>query len=749
MTKKIICILMSLTLALGLFAGCGIMSTTDEDLQEEEAEPLGRYVTTEIPLPIDVPQDVANRRTAFLRNAQGEFQFFYSTETKNKGPYRCATLQEDGSWTVEDAAAVNDALAQLPQLSVYKILYGNDGKLYTVLGDYYTAQPNVAVFLCEGEKAQQIELEGLESGTGMLNGAFVLSDGTVVLGRGDIQLYDMDSGKVAEEYKMHQPIRCMAQDDTFYYYAAKDEEERTLILTMKKLPDGEEVRLPSLKSEGSGEFPTPNLFAGPNGTLFYSRNRNLQYWTPGATLWEELISNQYDVFKYSDFNFLELYTEGDGFIAQTVYNNQTHIIRITFDPNAPLTEKELTVAGMTQESEQIQNAIAQFQKENPGVTIQYRQMVGENAYSSEDDAYKALNTEILAGKGPDVLLIDPGLLKNYISNGVLLPLEQQLENLKEEILPGVWQSSTEQNGSIYAMPVSFHAWTLLADKNTAGAFSSLHTLAAFAAAQETPLLPAEDWTQNQLFEMMMLLYSDEFYAANGSFDTARAETFLQDFKTIADQIGCTQWRAEAGGPTGQEWPGADFGGYQMAQGKALASLSRQQASYESFTIMLLRLYTAMSYNPNAILSIVKNAYEPTAFIGINVNSQEPELAARLLSEIVGYSGEANNEEGTSVSLKSLRQSIERIDEVCESLEEFDTFSEPVIPATDYILKKARGEEVAPIADTFYDVDRAAFIDQRTLEIQLPIVKAYLKGELTAKEAAEDMKEKQEIMQAER
>ncbi|MDO5602785.1 MAG: extracellular solute-binding protein, partial [Oscillospiraceae bacterium] len=609
--------------------------------------------------------------------------------------------------------------------------------------DLYTPKPAIAVFICEGEKARRLELEGLEEGTDILNDAFVLSDGTVALGRGNLQLYDMETGKVAWEYEVHQAIWCMGGDDTFY---CQEVSQQTQTLTMQKLPDGEISTLPVLKNE-DGTALLSMLFAGTDGSLFYSTNKNLQQWTPGTTLWEELLTNEFDVFKYADFAFIDLYAEDDAFIAQALYQNERHIIRIVFDPDAPLTEKELTLAGMGEENELVQSVIAQFQQEHPGVIVQYRQMVGENAYSSKDDAYKVLNTEILAGEGPDLLLLEPDMLQTYAGQGILVPLEKQLQPLKDEMLPGLWQSCMDDKGNIYALPVAFHVWTLLAEKDAEEAFSSLHTLAAFAASQKTPVLPAEDWSQSRLFETMMLLYSDEFYAADGSFDAAKAETFLQDFKIIADQFGCSEWQTRADRNGYPQWPRVDRGSCEMSQGRALASLSRQQSQGEPFEIGLLRLHTAMTYNPNAKLSVLKNAYQPITLIGVNVNSKEPELAADFVSELIGHTDTLNFEEGTTVNKERMQRAVEDTAKVCESLDKYGAFGDAVFDGEDYMLQKAESEDVKPIVEMFLAVDKPIFIDQQLLDIELPVVKAYMEGEYTAKEAAERINEKTAVILA--
>lgn len=753
MLKKTICLMLIVLIGISIFAGCGTPQSSSPAASapgEAVAEKTGRYAATELSLPegIAIP---AKHRTYFQRNPQGDFQLFYSVESSQNGPYQCATLQKDGSWLVEEALAVNDALAQKPDQRIYAVLYGNDGELYVVLcsaGAPFT----ISVFHCAQGRAEPLLLEGLEEDGDIINGAAVLSDGSVLLCRSQIQRYEMSSGEIAAEYPVHTPVFCVAGDDTLYYYTYQDNMEKTNVLTAQTLPDGEAFRLPKLQSDSLDQLPV--IFSDGEGGLLCCNNGTIRYLAPNATLWEEIISAQYDVFRYPTFQFEQLYKDGDAYLAQVMYEGEIHIIRIAYDPNALLEEKTLIVAGMDAESDIMQNAIAIFQREHPGVLVQYRQMVGENAYASSTDARKALNTEILAGEGPDILLLDHKTMEQYRQKGVLLPLQESLQELKSALLPGIWIGSMDENKNIWGLPTAFHAWALLADSETAKAFESLHTLADYAKKQQTPLLPAEDWTQYSLVRAMLQLYRDEFYAKDGSVDSAKAESFLKNVKAIADQIGCTEWEDDPDASFSEtRWPRADRGGAQMVQQKALASLSRQQAPFEKFSMALIRLHTAASYNPQAKLHIVQNAYQPDALISISANCKEPQLAAQFLSLLLRvpaeHSGSIHRETGTAVAQKALENAADEVEASCENMNQFGAFAEPVFPDyTGYTLKPAVREDVQPILELFCAVNTPVYEDAAVLDILMPQVKAYFAGQVSAKEAAESMQKKAALLIAE-
>ena len=74
---------------------------------------------------------------------------------------------------------------------------------------------------------------------------------------------------------------------------------------------------------------------------------------------------------------------------------------------------------------------------------------------SEKDAISSLNTQLLAGEGPDVIIMDGLNVKSYESTGVLMDLSQVLDDIQKEntsCLKNVLYTYENQDGSVYAIP---------------------------------------------------------------------------------------------------------------------------------------------------------------------------------------------------------------------------------------------------------------------------------------------------------
>ena len=78
--------------------------------------------------------------------------------------------------------------------------------------------------------------------------------------------------------------------------------------------------------------------------------------------------------------------------------------------------------------------------------------VGTSGGASAEDALRTLNTELVAGKGPDVLILDGMPLQSFIDKGVLAELSQVIS--ADGLIPQV-VDPMRTDGKLYAVPTRF------------------------------------------------------------------------------------------------------------------------------------------------------------------------------------------------------------------------------------------------------------------------------------------------------
>ena len=93
---------------------------------------------------------------------------------------------------------------------------------------------------------------------------------------------------------------------------------------------------------------------------------------------------------------------------------------------------------------------------------------------TREDAIKKLNTQVLAGEGPDVLLLDGLPLDAYTEKGMLRDLRPVLASLgEEELFSNIVDGFTAKDGAVYALPMCIRVPLLVGDRESIGRMDSL------------------------------------------------------------------------------------------------------------------------------------------------------------------------------------------------------------------------------------------------------------------------------------
>ncbi len=146
-------------------------------------------------------------------------------------------------------------------------------------------------------------------------------------------------------------------------------------------------------------------------------------------------------------SFYVIYTDADG---------RRKLLKYEYDPDiATAPEKELTIYSLREDAG-IRQMVVLFQKEHPDTSINYQVgMSGTDGVTSAD-ALRTLNTEILAGNGPDILIMDGMTVETYSEKGVLEDLSGILAEVRDS--DGLLENiayAYQKDETVPAVPVRF------------------------------------------------------------------------------------------------------------------------------------------------------------------------------------------------------------------------------------------------------------------------------------------------------
>lgn len=215
----------------------------------------------------------------------------------------------------------------------------------------------------------------------------------------------------------------------------------------------EEQVVASLKAT-EGYSPKVTFWENPQGYLLFTTHEGLYSYVPDGSVTEELVSGTGTSLADPVF-FPTALTGGadDSFYVLGRQNGQPALYHYVYDPNVPTEPStHLTVYSLYPQDTLMQ-LISQYQKAHPetAVTLEVG-LTGEDGVT-ESDAIRTLNTQILAGDGPDLICLDGFNLNTYQEKGLLADLTQILDQ-GEKTLEQVTKCYAD-DGKVYMVPTAF------------------------------------------------------------------------------------------------------------------------------------------------------------------------------------------------------------------------------------------------------------------------------------------------------
>lgn len=652
-------------------AGCGeekedqdIIADADSETQENQTA-MGRYLEEDVPLPEDC---MAIDAVQLLDD--GSLALLY----KNPDYLACFTKSADKGQTWQDSVFVADLMG-LPYDesgdSIMEIAAAKDGGVFAAVYvsneeggsddfhmEYYYCSPDGAaskldiqdivnstmITACQFGNNGNIFLLSLGNGIKELNP----KDGTLVHGfedGGSVQFMGL-SGKILS----------VVIDQTVHYY---DTETGKPLETGEPLTQQITSNESNLEMTSSSSVPILFLSGDEDDSIFYLDHNGLYRYSFGGSVAEQVIDGALNSIGSPSTGFTSAVRDGDSFyISSSDFSSgdlKGKLCRYVYSKDTPtVPDTELKVYSL-EDNSFIRQAAAVFQKKYPDIYLNLETgMSGDDAVTTTD-ALKTLNTEIMAGKGPDIMILDGIPSDTYIEKGML----EDLSGLFKEtgLLENIETAYTQDDGSIYAMPVQFGIPIILGHSTDTDAITDLKSMADVIENHRDEYGVNENafytFSLSSGFGAQMLLgnLADSCSAAwiqeDGTLDEALIKDFLEQAGRIY-QAGADGLR-EIGEQYGEDFVNRDWGDYDR-------SLSMAYSANEVRGNMFL-LAAGTIYSPMDIAEIdsvqnldssisrkiwnaqAQNCFVPVNVVGISSKSSEKEAAEKFVSFLFSDEGQ--------------------------------------------------------------------------------------------------------------
>lgn len=352
-----------------------------------------------------------------------------------------------------------------------------------------------------------------------------------------------------------------------------------------------------------------------------------------------------------------------------VYQPSIGLVRYSFNEQIPSRpDRELWIYSL-QENPSVRQAVTSFKKEHTDIYIRYEVGMEYDGSMTREDAIKKLNTQVLAGEGPDVLLLDGLPLDAYTEKGMLRDLRPVLASLgEEELFSNIVDGFTAKDGAVYALPMCIRVPLLVGDRESIGRMDSLS-----GAAEEAERFRDTNpeggifgiYDAETMLRLFGMVSSEAWVREDGQMDSDKITEFLEQVKRIYDAElsgAVTEQKARLEEEAEEMVSyGIDVAKLQLEACHNVLNIPRGYAGtaggyVESIQLCLDSVTSILRVNETLDYRIFSGQTEdpflPKALVGISAVTKQPEDAEEFVRMMFGADTQKDIYEGFPVNRKA-------------------------------------------------------------------------------------------------
>lgn len=713
----------------------GIDNSQQSTAAADEDVPKGRYVEANIPMPFE---DGAERVVNCIERPGGNLEL-HTLVTGEDGAISMRVYTYDGSGWKETE---DPLIAEIPEGRYASYAdYGPDGTLYAIYaGDEYKAH---LVKISPDRQLQELDVKIGENMVGV-NGLHVTENGSILVPESDKLFVISPEGTIAKKLPRAESYSNFNDSHTL---TAKSivigGEKGFLRYDTEKWEEKEVIPFQSGTSDIYG-----SLAAGEGEDFYLCNPMGIHHMVENGTMWETVVDGTLNSIGMPSVGISKLFVGPDhDFFLWYKDGENDRMAHYTYDAlMASVPSRTLTVYGLNLSSNQtIGQAASLFQLENPDVRVELIDGGQDLGGASKSDTIRALNAELLNGKGADVLVLDGLPYRSYVEKGVLENLKDSIEAMVNsgEIYPNIADSVKEKDGSVYQFPVRISFPILYGEVEAAGSMASIDKIREYHQANSDKPLFAKTVYENILRQMIYLYYPELVSEDTGELIPGQIKKLLETVKTAGEAAGCeTRFDDTADHGYGE--------GYNIVNDRGFTGFSLIQLidgvipfALELPESMMDMMYPfSISVQKGYEIQPVNNVYYTRGLLGITSFGKEKETARKFVEfALSAQVQESDLGDGLPVNKKAAAAWQERDSNISMGMS-YGEAGEPLY--AEYPTPEERKQFMGMIGDMRTPVS----VDDVLLEMILNETKGYFEGTQTLEQAVQAVENKAKLYYAE-
>lgn len=432
-----------------------------------------------------------------------------------------------------------------------------------------------------------------------------------------------------------------------------------------------------------------------------------------------------------------------------------------YDADMPtLPEKELKVYGL-EKDDVVQRAVSLFQKAHQDVYVNYEVGLDENSGQTKEDVIKTLNTEILAGHGPDVLILDGFPMDSYMEKGLLRDISQVLWQAEEkEALFENIAGAFAQDEKVFAIPMRCKIPAVV---GPAAEVEKMTGLAGIADAAKSMRSRKESGSvtgtmeEASTLELLAMASAPAWEKADGSVDQEAVREYFEQAKRFfdAEDAGVTQEEREM-------WKDARYSGsdgrieddvLMLIDNNAYQAFlqeDRMGLGYINDMWGLEVMFSVRRQGTDLACDTLKGqaqqVFYPYTIAGISASAKEPELAEEFLE--IMLSDAAASGEGFPVNRAALEENLALNNDGDGGIIGMMVVTGDDGDMRELTIYQLTAEEVAWLYETL-EALKTPYLQNETLETAvLEVGEKFLRGEMDIEAALDEVQNRVKLSMAE-
>lgn len=501
----------------------------DTDGQTTDQQAMGRYMET----PLNIMENGAN-----LNNlARMEDGSIVVLDTITGSLY---TSNDEGkNWKAEEVREISTLLVQ-PNCEVKSGAVSKKGDIFFsyIPWDEVTdtdTSPEKYGYIEKNGKGKEIKLS-ISNKMTWLQKAEYSNDGVLYALTVDGEIIQIDPNKESVEkvFEGESALDTFAVDGT-YIVAEGDGIGYIYNTETKELVTNDSVLNDFLKSNIKDSQSCQLAVSDKDNAIYVACLKGVYRHVIKGNVMEQLVSgeltnlgspsNNPTSFKLNeDGSFLIGYTSGE--LDSYCYNADM--------PSVP--SKQIRVYSLY-ENKTIQQAIVDYRKNNQDVFVKLEiGLTGEDSVT-KTDAIQKLNTSVLAGDGPDIILLDGLPMESYIEKGVLYDLSNVMKEIEQSdtYFTNITHAYEKESG-LYGVPMKFQIPIITGNDKEISKINTLEKLSQMIKnmrkeGYETTTIMG-GYTPKEVLERLAIGCSASWIQKDGKIDEGKLKDYLTYSKAI-------------------------------------------------------------------------------------------------------------------------------------------------------------------------------------------------------------------------